>query len=362
MSEEFKVKISLSSKGLSAVRPAWLALLAVQRDYAFYQHPLWFESLNSHLLQNPLLIAQLWRGDRLVLIAPLMMGKGGLSNPRHDHIALSDWLIDPTLGVDELMAHLPRLLGYVGDGRWSRLELHDFARARELHESLHQATDTVPALMSTWRAGRNSAWFDCRGPDSPVPGKLKRNLRRLRKKSAHVRVTRATSPEALSAAFETFLRIEASGWKGEEDTAIQGDAHLRGFYHQLISDPQPGIAAEINLLELDGQVVAGQLGLRTPGLLSLLKIGFDEAFAAASPGSLLLDEVLQQAVDDPATERVSLVTDPLWAERWHPERTAMGSVSLYNNTTSGHAFLGVDRFRATAAGFCRGLIKRPQSS
>ena len=360
MSEKITVELAHGRAGIQALRPAWMSLLASRPGYAYYHHPLWYEAMNDFLLDEELKLLQLWRGDKLELIAPLLGGKGRVCNPRHDHIVLSDWIIDPTLATADLLAELPALLTFAGEGRWSRLWLHDFVSAAVLHDGLQSAATAGAPLMSTIRQTRRSAWFDTSGAQTPIPGKLRRNLKRLRKKGGEVRVQTVDSADALAFAFRQFLRIEASGWKGRQNTSIDADVRLRGFYHALISADQPGVRAEIRLLELDGQAVAAQLGLRTPGLLSLLKIGFDEQHAALSPGSLLLEQTLEIAVSDSDTQRVSLVTDPAWADRWHPQRTQVSSIRIYNNTTAGQAYLGVDRFRATAVSLCRSLRKRSQ--
>ncbi|MDO6460120.1 GNAT family N-acetyltransferase [Granulosicoccaceae sp. 1_MG-2023] len=356
MSEKYSVEIARGREALNALRPAWLELLERRRGYAFYHHPQWFGALNDHLLGDELVVAQLWCDGKLQVLAPLISHGAMLSNPRHEHIVLSDWVIADALPVTTLLRYLPDMLEAAGGGRWTRLALHDFVSAELVHGGLSAPADAPAPLLSTLRTTRTSAWFDCRQDATPVPGKMRRNLRRLRKKCGEVSVTVADTPETLAGAYQEFLRIEASGWKGDKKTAIARDEDLRRFYEAL-QVRTAGLGAEIHILHLDGQAVAAQLTLRSGGLLSLLKIGFDEAYAQVSPGSILLEETLTRAQADPATESVSLVTNPPWAERWHPAVIDVGTCRIYNNTTSGHAKRRVDHLRATAVNLCRELIK-----
>ena len=219
------------------------------------------------------------------------------------------------------------------------------------------------------RPSRASARFALDGDACHPPGKLRRNLARLRRRLATrgaLRVETVTGADGaptaarLEAAFERFLAVEASGWKGEEGTAIARDPALTGFYRALLAPREPGLAARIDLLWLDEECVAAQYALVTDRRLSLLKIGYDERHADCSPGSLLLESTLEHA-RAAGLATLSLVTSPPWAARWHPEERALWHVVRYVDSMEGRARRVLDRLGHSARRRLRGDAGRAGS-
>ena len=77
-------------------------------------------------------------------------------------------------------------------------------------------------------------------------GKKLKELRRQRHRLAEhgaVRFDVARSPQDVASALEAFLKLEASGWKGERGTAlaqVEGDAAF--IRRAMPRSPRPGIA------------------------------------------------------------------------------------------------------------------------
>jgi len=105
-----------------------------------------------------------------------------------------------------------------------------------------------------------------------------------------------------------------------------------------------GIEPQINLLWCDDTCIAAQFGIRTGTTLSLLKIGYNEQYARFSPGYLLLESILDKAVDHDI-KLLSLVTSPPWAQRWHPDTEPVWQLSHYNNSAFGAALHTFDGFK-----------------
>ncbi len=132
--------------------------------------------------------------------------------------------------------------------------------------------------------------------------KLK-ELRRLRHRlSEHgaVRFEVARTPEEVAAALETFLRLEASGWKGWRGTALMrhdGDAaFIRRAAVALAANRQ----CEIVTLRADVTPVAGAIVLRHHDRAFYFKLGIDERFAKFSPGVQLTLDLTRHLCADPA--------------------------------------------------------------
>lgn len=142
----------------------------------------------------------------------------------------------------------------------------------------------------------------------------------------------ATGPEAARtlAAFEAFLAIEASGWKGEkgEGTAVALVPAVRAFFAELIEHRGADFTPEIVLLLLDDRPIAGQFTLRTNRCRYSIKIGYDEGEARFSPGQCLMAMVVEDACRE-GLAGVDLITSAQWHAPWRPQRLATCEVTIF---------------------------------
>lgn len=352
---------------------AWLKLFESASNARFYHHPHWIRSIAEHLTPGQLNILFVSLDNQLLLVMPLCDSKGMRRrlHPAHDHLSLNDILINPSLNEkpEALFSCMNAALNEVGD-TWLDWQISNVPNYSPLIDSLtafdqskHQTDVKATAIWLSivqdgttdhWlmKKTRQSASFDCSSEACPPHGKLKRNLRRLRKQmleSDELRVEQVTEPAQLKTAFEHFLKIEASGWKGQglDATAISANPALIDFYTAMLTPSERGITPEINLLWSGEQCVAAQYGLRTGNCLSLLKIGYNEDFARFSPGYLLLESVLADAPGK-GIKTLSLVTSPPWADRWHPDAVPVWHINRYNNSTLGSALQQVERLKQIA--------------
>jgi CelD/BcsL family acetyltransferase involved in cellulose biosynthesis len=97
-------------------------------------------------------------------------------------------------------------------------------------------------------------------------------------------------PEGL----KKFYALEASGWKGEEGTAIKCDPCTRRFYDSVAQAAARDGYLSLDFLELNGKPIAGHFGFNLRGRYFLAKAGYDEAFRRHGPGQLLVNEILSQ--------------------------------------------------------------------
>lgn len=83
---------------------------------------------------------------------------------------------------------------------------------------------------------------------------------------------------------EDFLRIEASGWKGEEGTALLSSDSTSAFYRQLIRESANDGKARFLSLKLDGRPIAMLSDIQTGQCVYSYKTAYDDEFSAFSPG------------------------------------------------------------------------------
>jgi hypothetical protein len=104
------------------------------------------------------------------------------------------------------------------------------------------------------------------------------------------------SPDDLRPLWGEVLRVEAAGWKGRSGTALRHHEALGAFFGAYAHRSVERKELRIGLLEIGGVAAAAVVAVETGDRLWLLKIGYDERFAAASPGMLVLEGSLGAAV------------------------------------------------------------------
>jgi CelD/BcsL family acetyltransferase involved in cellulose biosynthesis len=119
--------------------------------------------------------------------------------------------------------------------------------------------------------------------------KLRQHRRRLAERG-HLEFKIVTEPAALREAFEAFLHLEASGWKGRQGTALLGNAADAAFARSVIAALASEGDAAVHALTIDGRPVSMQIVLRAGAGAFTWKTAYDEAFQESSPGMLLLED------------------------------------------------------------------------
>jgi CelD/BcsL family acetyltransferase involved in cellulose biosynthesis len=138
--------------------------------------------------------------------------------------------------------------------------------------------------------------------DALGPKKLK-ELRRQRNRLAEhgaVRFDVARTAEDVAAATETFLRLEASGWKAQRGTALLQDDGDAGFVRRATLALAETGQCEIVTLHAGDTPVAAAIVLRHRDRAFYFKLGVDERFAKLSPGVQLTLDLTRHLCADPA--------------------------------------------------------------
>lgn len=118
---------------------------------------------------------------------------------------------------------------------------------------------------------------------------IERNIRRLGEKGA-LSFERATDPNHVAQRIEDFLRIEASGWKGERGTAFLSNPDHARFARGAYGE---GLAFTDTLL-LDGTAIAVSVNVATGPTVFTPKCAFDERYRAFGPGMILEYKVIER--------------------------------------------------------------------
>jgi CelD/BcsL family acetyltransferase involved in cellulose biosynthesis len=156
------------------------------------------------------------------------------------------------------------------------------------------------------------------------PKKLK-ELRRQRNRLAEagaVHFDVARTPADVTAAVETFLRLEASGWKAKRGTALVQDDGDTTFIRRATSDLAATGQCEIVTLRAGETPVASAIVLRHQDRAFYFKLGVDERFSKFSPGVQLTLDLTRHLCADPAIALVDSTANadhpminPIWRGR-----------------------------------------------
>ncbi|MBC8290072.1 MAG: GNAT family N-acetyltransferase [Planctomycetes bacterium] len=113
---------------------------------------------------------------------------------------------------------------------------------------------------------------------------LRQNLRKL---ESHGEVRfRIHTQDSDGRLLGEFLRLESSGWKGEGNTALGSDSNLTAFSREWTTALNESGQLAICELSVDGRSVAMSLNPICGETMFAFKIGWEESFAACSPGTL----------------------------------------------------------------------------
>lgn len=154
--------------------------------------------------------------------------------------------------------------------------------------------------------------------------RLKRRLGELGKLEHRV----ARTAEEIRLGIEAFLALEAAGWKGRSRTAMAIDRFRAAFAREAIDLLGDQDLCRVHSLALDGKIIACVVVFVEAGVAYTWKTTYDEAYAAFSPGTLLMIEVTRHHLEDPniaLTDSCAVPDHPVMSRIWS-ERKPLGTI------------------------------------
>ena len=191
---------------------------------------------------------------------------------------------------------------------------------------------------------------------SHVSSKRRREIGRNRRRLEELGVVTFTSADrgpSLANAVDSFLALEASGWKGARGTALACQPASLEFARAAFSADAPG-ESRVDLLSLNGKPAAASLAILSGGTAFTIKGGYDEAYASYGVGLLLEVEILRSFLTERWANRLDAATagghaiDNLW-----PGRMVVGHLAF--------SFARGGRHRTTALARESALVARSKS-
>ncbi|MBV2141898.1 GNAT family N-acetyltransferase [Falsochrobactrum sp. TDYN1] len=193
-----------------------------------------------------------------------------------DHIKMPEILVLPEMRTNGAAA---KLIRSVAVGRQLPIVSIEKKERPFLESNLDGETYIKQAIGSHHRREYSRLW---------------RRLSEQGKLAHHV----ARSPDDVRYAFEHFLALEASGWKGRRGTAMAVDRFRAAFAREAVNNLAERDCVRIHTLQLDGRVVAILIVFTVSGEAWTWKTAYDETLRAFSPGMLLMIEVVKNHLED----------------------------------------------------------------
>jgi Acetyltransferase (GNAT) domain len=331
--------------GVRALATAWQTLTARILHKRHFHHVEWYlalaETLEKHSLP-PLHCIAVFSAEALVAVFPyrqdrLQLGRHSLRlmklvSDQGEGETARDFVMAPALTQGNFFQGFVKYLAQ-HDQSWDIISLHgileDSFAATALQHSPQLAFFQTPG--GALDRGRIYC-ISCGDSDRPlerVSKVFKKNLRKAhnRTKSKNVTFAVARTEEDLKRFLPEFLKVESSGWKGELGTSALKDAATNTFIQQLITQFGPKRECELHLMRIGDEAVAALFGIVTDDVWYMFRIGYDETFDRASPGHLIIENLLNGRSTHPSFSVITPYNAPVWFEAWKSDRI----LNIYNS-------------------------------
>ncbi|HZM57112.1 MAG TPA: GNAT family N-acetyltransferase [Acidimicrobiales bacterium] len=315
--------------GFGGVRWAWQELGANARY--FFQPPEWMEVVAARV-EDDLAWGAVTDSGRPVAVSVLrhaQRGPAGLGLRVLSEVRPNVWFTDCLLDARAGARNAVTLDDVVGaSGAWDVLWLGGLRAGSPWLE------------LAVGRARVNEEPNDGVGIlDTPLgddawrrrlPKNMRETIRKARRRieaCGGSEIVSSTGAE-LPAAYEEFVALEASGWKGVAGTALLQRSASRDLLRDYLCVAR---TAQVRSLRIGDRLAASQVTVEAGGSLVLLKLAYDEQFAHLSPGNFLMANLVEKCCEDPTVDRIDLIGWQEWCQRWGMVREPTYRLVAFNH-------------------------------
>jgi CelD/BcsL family acetyltransferase involved in cellulose biosynthesis len=152
----------------------------------------------------------------------------------------------------------------------------------------------------------------------------------------------------LDAYLQEIYRVEVSGWKGRNGTAILSNPFLLRFFTLYAHEAAHLGILRLFFLRINNKAVAVRIAIEYANRLWELKIGYDEEYALYSPGLLLTHKTLQYVFNKGLEAYEFLGNDEPWIRMWTDQMHSYVSIQIYPLTFCGMVSYSIEMLRIVA--------------
>jgi CelD/BcsL family acetyltransferase involved in cellulose biosynthesis len=306
--------------------------LADRTNAGVFLRPGWFTAWRRAFGHGRLEIIVARNGRRLAALAVLERRRTVLRSPTNWHSP--PWA--PLAEDDEALRALARAMVERARPRLS-LEFVDTGTAA--FEACRAVTalcrERIYTLERSPYVVLTGSWEDY---ERRLSAKRRANLRRLWRRlgeRGRVEFEVLDGSEDAARLLEEGFRVEASGWKGQQGTAINSAPETRRFYEEVAAWAASRGSLRLGFLRLDGQALAFDFAVEDGGVHALLKTGFDSEWHSFAPGVLLRGRMIEHCFERGLETYEFLGDATEWKQEWTEGTRELVAVEAFRRTPAG---------------------------
>lgn len=312
---------------------------------SFAQHAPQWRALNAATMGSPLLapefvtplldhfgkddvLARCEQGGQTVAMALLSRrGAATWETFQPSQAPVGMWLQQPAFDTGALMAALMRALPGV-PLVLSLLQRDPALEARPASTGALSTMDYIATARVTV-AGSFDDYWAARGKN--LRANLKKQRTRLAREGVATRMDLVTDASRVAAAIDDYARLEQSGWKAGQGTAVQTSTAQGRFYRALFESACARGEGRIYRYWFGEQLVAMDLCLAVNGTVIILKTAYDAAAPQGlSPTLLMREEQFRALFDGGEVRAIEFYGKVMeWHTRWTDEVRTMYHVTAF---------------------------------
>ena len=222
--------------------------------------------------------------------------------------------------------------------RWDVLLLGQLPRDSKTREFFTRLAGEDGRAVGVWPSS-DSPYLELAGTwqsyFGSLSGKFRSNVRNRISRLQRVGQTALESvdtPSGVDEALADAFRLEASGWKLREGTAIISRADVQRFYTMFAHRAAARGWLRLQFLTVGGQRIATSFSLVYGRRLFLCKTGYDPAFDTGSPFKVLTSLATEQAYQQGLAEVDFLGDTEPWKLEWTSSVRSHDWLYVFSNT------------------------------
>ena len=337
------VEVFEDAAALRALVPDWEALAAEAAEpNPFYEHWMLLPALEAYGKESgqkagadaDLRCVAVWDSGKLGALFPLRLERGyrglplrALRSWRHRNMLICTPLVRAKSAARCIAALLQSGLAPVIEFDW-------VPAGGLFYGALAEAVSACGLPWTVTGAYARALLVRGRDPRERFNSNMKNNLRRYEARlGAHGKLSpvRLAPGGDVGAWTEAFMRLEASGWKGREGTALVCREDDRRFVADVFGEAFRRGRLQITGLDLGGRALARHVMISAGEGAFTFKIAYDETYANCSPGVLGEVDNVRQFMELPGLRWLDSNTAPenesyarVWKDRRVLQRVAIG--------------------------------------
>ena len=163
-----------------------------------------------------------------------------------------------------------------------------------------------------------------------VRKEIERIIRKLEREGTAISYHVISESADLEDGLREYARLESSGWKGEQGSAIEADNLQGEFYARVLESYIEQGQAKIHQLKFDDVVVASLLTIEDERMIIVLKTTYDESLTKYSPGRLIDFYMLSASLSKDSAKSIENYTSAsALDQKWFPRVRNMYHVTVY---------------------------------